>query len=182
MSDEIPELHERVAAGKLLSLVASHVSEHIGSFGSWLLIGVGATYSLVLANLASVQQFVSLLSIRTGLLLLLAAVIFGVLQRWLAAIVGASSALAEKGEKIGRELSEQEIEIDFKVLFREIERGIYYPAKWIVQRSYNKVLSGDLAAAGRMCAGISQIQSFLVLIQVGLAVSAIAVIAYGVKV
>ena len=182
MSDELPEIHERVTAGRLLSLVAAHVSEHMGSFGSWLLIGVGATYSLVLANLASVQQFVLLSSIRAGLLLLLAAVVLGVLQRWLAAIVGASSAAAEKADKIGRDLAEQDIEIDFKVLFREMERGTYYPAKWIVRRSYEKAMAGDLAVSGRLSAGIAQVQSFLVLAQVAVAVSAIAVIACGVKV
>ncbi|MFC3552479.1 hypothetical protein ACFOLC_15855 [Lysobacter cavernae] len=182
MSDELPEIHERVTAGRLLSLVAAHVSEHMGSFGNWLLVGVGATYSLVLANLASVQQFVSLWSIRTGLLLLLAAVILGVLQRWLAAIVSASSAAAEKSDKIGHALAEQDIDIDFRALFREMERGIYYPAKWIVRRSFNKAMSGDFAAAGRMSAGISQVQSFLVLAQAGFAIAAIATIARGVKV
>jgi len=182
MGDDLPELHERVTAGRLLSLVAAHVSEQMGSFGSWLLIGVGATYSLVLANLASVQQFVALSSIRTGLLMLLFAVIFGVLQRWLAAIVGASSAAAEKADKIGRDLAEQGVDIDPKVLFREMERGTFYPAKWIVRSSNEKVITGDFAAGGRISAGISQIQSFLVLIQVGLSVSAVAVIACGVKV
>jgi len=102
----------------------------MGSFGTWLLVGVGATYSLVLANLASVQQFVSLGSVRSGLLLLLTAVVLGVLQRWLGAIVGASSAAAEKADKIGRDL---DINLDFQVLFREMERGTYYPAKWIVK-------------------------------------------------
>jgi len=105
----------------------------MGSFGTWLLVGVGATYSLVLANLASVQQFVSLGSVRSGLLLLLTAVVLGVLQRWLGAIVGASSAAAEKADKIGRDLADHDINLDFQVLFREMERGTYYPAKWIVK-------------------------------------------------
>lgn len=182
MADEFTEIHERVTAGRLLSLVAAHVSEHMGSFGTWLLVGVGATYSLVLANLASVQQFVSLWSIRSGLLLLLAAVVLGVLQRWLAAIVGASSAAAEKSDKIGRDLAEQDIDLDFQVLFREMERGTYYPGKWIVKRSYRKVMAGDFAASGRMSVGIAQVQSFLVLAQVGFALAAIATIACGVKV
>ncbi|UYK76877.1 hypothetical protein NG825_00235 [Xanthomonas sacchari] len=182
MADEFPEIHERVTAGRLLSLAAAHVSEHMGSFGTWLLVGVGATYSLVLANLASVQQFVSLWSVRSGLLLLLAAVALGVLQRWLAAIVGASSAAAEKADKIGRDLADQDIDLDFQVLFREMERGTYYPAKWIVKRSYSKVMAGDFAAFGRMSAGIAQVQSYLVLAQVGCALAAIASIAFGVKV
>jgi len=154
----------------------------MGSFGTWLLVGVGATYSLVLANLASVQQFVSLGSVRSGLLLLLTAVVLGVLQRWLGAIVGASSAAAEKADKIGRDLADQDINLDFQVLFREMERGTYYPAKWIVKHSFSKVMAGDIAASGRMSASIAQIQSFLVLAQVAVAIAAIATIACGVKV
>jgi hypothetical protein len=180
--DEKLELHERITAGRLLSLAAARMSEHIGAFGSWLLVGVGASYSLVLANLSSVQQFISLESIRTGLLLLFVAVVFGVLQRWLAAIIAASAASAEKSEAIGRELAERNVDIDFKVVFREMERGTYYPAKWIVRRSFEKAMSGDFAAAGRMSAGIAQVQSLLVLMQVGLAVAAIAACAFGVKV
>lgn len=182
MSEELREFHERLTAGRLLALGAAHVSEQLGSFGSWLLIGVGATYALVLANLAAVQQFVWLSTIRTGLVLLLVAVVLGVLQRGLAAILSASSASAEKAEQIGRELAERGIEIDFKVLFREIERGTFYPAKWIIRRSCNHISEGDFAASGRQSAGIAQIQSLLVLAQVGFAVSAIAVIAWGVRI
>lgn len=182
MADGFSEIHERVTAGRLLSLVATHVSDQMGSFGTWLLVGVGATFSLVLANLASVQQFVSLWSVRSGLLLLLTAVVLGVLQRWLGAIVGASSAAAEKADKIGRDLADQDINLDFQVLFREMERGTYYPAKWIVKHSFSKVVAGDLAASGRMSARIAQIQSFLVLAQVTVAIAAIATIACGVKV
>lgn len=182
MADGLPEVHERFAAGRLLALAAAHGSEHMGSFGTWLLVGVGATYSLVLTNLASVQEFVELWSIRSGLLLLLVAVVLGVLQRWLAAIVGASSAVAEKSAMIGRDLSEQGIDLDFSVLFREMERGTYYPAKWVVRRNYSKAVAGDLAVAGRMSAGIAQVQSLLVLVQVGFALAAIATIACGVKV
>ena len=182
MGNELPEIHERVTAGRLLSLASAHVSEQLSSFGSWLLVGVGATYSLVLANLASVQQFVSLWSIRTGLLLLLAAIVLGVLQRWLSAIVSASSATAERADKIGRDLSDQDIELDFRVLFREMERGIYYPAKWFVHRSYQKLMEGDFAASGRLSAGIAQAHGFLVLAQMGFALAAIGTIARGLKV
>jgi hypothetical protein len=114
--------------------------------------------------------------------LLLIAIVLGVFQRWLAAIVAASAATGEKAEQIGKELATQDIEIDFKVVFREMERGIYYPAKWMVRRSFNKVMSGDFAASGRVAAAISQIQSGLAFVLVGFVVAAIAVTVCGIKV
>ncbi len=182
MTEDFPELHERVTAGRLLSTTASQVSERLDSFCSWLLLGVGGAYSLVFANLASLQGLISTHSIRTSLQLLLAAIVLGIVQRWLAAMVAAGSATAEKAERIGRELADQDINIDFKVVFREMERGLYYPAKWFARGSFEKAMSGDFAASGRVTAYISQIQSWLALVLVGFVVAAIAVTACGVKV
>lgn len=143
---------------------------------------MGGAYALVLANLDSLQQLVSPRSLQISLLLLLIAIILGVFQRWLAAIVAASAATGEKAEQIGKELAVQDIEIDFKVVFREMERGTYYPAKWMVRRSFNKVMSGDFAASGRVAAAISQIQSGFVFVLVGFVVAAIAVTVCGINV
>jgi len=156
-SEEYPELHERITAGLLLSTTAAQISRHLDSFCSWLLIGVGGSYSLIIANLASLQQFVSPRSIRISLLLLLVAILLGVLQRWLAAMVAASEATGDKADQIGKNLAERDIEIDFKIVSQEMQRGTYYPAKWIVRRSFEKAISGDFAASGRVTAKISQV-------------------------
>lgn len=182
MIDDQPELHERITAGRLLSLAAARASEHMSAFGNWLLIGVGAAYSLVVVNLASIQKFVSLSSIRAGLILLLAVIVLGVLQRWLAAIIASGAAAGEHAEKIGHELAEQDIDIDFKVVLREMKRGTYYPARWIVQSSFEKAMEGDYAASGRMSAALSQIHSLLVFFEAAFAVAAVAVTACGVQV
>lgn len=177
-----PELHERVMAGRLLSLAAARLSSNIGSFGSWLLVGVGAAYSLILANLSSIQEFVALNSIQNGMVLLLISVVLGVIQRWLAAIISGSCESAEAAERIGRELADDEIELDFKVVFREIESATYYPAKWMVRRSFEKAMSGDFAASGRLSGKLAQIQSVVVFAQVGFSVAAIGVIGGGLNV
>lgn len=182
MTDQSAELHERVTAGRLLATAAAQISAHLDTFCSWLLIGVGGAYALVLTNLDSLQQLVSLRSLQKSLLLLLIAIVIGVFQRWLAAIVAANAATGEKAEQIGKDLAERDIEVDFKVVFREMERGTYYPARWMLRRSFNKAMSGDFAASGRITAAISQIQSVLAFVLVGFVVTAIAVTVYGVKV
>ena len=136
----------------------------------------------MLANLDSLQQLVSPRSLQKSLLFLIIAIVLGVFQRWLAAIVAANAATGGKAEQIGKDLAAQDIEVDFKIVLREIERGIYYPAKWMVRRSFNKAMSGDFAASGRIAAAISQIQSGLAFILVGFVVAAIAVTVCGVNV
>lgn len=182
MTGGVPELHERVAAGRLLSTTAAHVSRSLDSFCSWLLLGVGAAYTFVLSNLASLQSLIAVDSVRTSLYLLLAAIAVGVIQRWLAATVAASCATSEKADEIGRSLADQDIEVDFAVVFREMERGLFYPAKWIARRSLRKAMEGDYAVGGRVAAALSQAQAWLTFLLVALVISALAVTAGGVQV
>jgi hypothetical protein len=176
------EVHERVTAGRLLTLMAHKASEQLDSMSGWMLVGFGGAYALVFANYTSLQQLVSGRSLHFSLLLLLVAFAFGIVQRWLAAIIAASAGAAKEAEKIGAKLGKKNIPLDIKVVFREIEKGIYYPARWIVRRSFTKAIAGDFAAAGRLSAALSQIQTLLVAIQACFAIAATVVMAYGFKV
>jgi hypothetical protein len=176
------ELHERITAGRLLTLTAHKASEQLDSMSGWMLIGFGGAYTLVFANYSSLQQFVSAHSLHASLLLLLAAFVLGVIQRWLAATIAASAAGAKEAEKIGAKLAKNNISIDFKVVFHEMEKGIYYPARWLVRRSLQKASAGDFAASGRLNAALSQIQTLLVAVQAVFAIAAAIVVACGFKV
>lgn len=182
MSEEIPNLHERVTAGRLLSTTAAQVSGRLDAFCSWLLFGVGAAYALVLAHWAGLQGLVASHSLQLSLALLLAAIVVDIFQRWLAAMVAASCATAERAGQLGAELAARGIDLEFSVVFSEMERGLFYPARWIARSSYKKAMAGDLAAGGRLAAYISQVQSWLALSLVGLVVAAVAVTVLGVKV
>lgn len=181
MNDQHPEMHERITAGRLLITTAGQISMQLDSFCSWLLLGVGGAYALIFSNLDSLQFLVSSSSLQTSLLLLLVAIVLGVLQRWLAAIVASNVAASEKAEKLGSELAERNLQIDFRIVFQEVEKGLHFPSNLIARRSFEKVLGGDFAASGRLTAGISQLQSLFVLVLVGLVVAAIAVTALGLK-
>jgi hypothetical protein len=166
----------------LLSTTAAHVSQSLDSFCSWLLLGVGATYTFVLSNLASLQDLIAVASVRASLYLLLAAIAVGVVQRWLAATVAASCATSEKADEIGCNLSAQEVEVDFAVVFREMQRGLFYPAKWMARRSFKKAMKGDFAVGGRLAAALSQAQAWLTFLLVALVIAALAVTASGIQV
>ena len=182
MNEDIPNIHERVTAGRLLSTTAAQISDKLDTFCGWLLFGVGAAYALVLAHWAELQALVAPHTLQVSLRLLLSAIVVGIFQRWLAAMVAASFATAEKAGQLGSELAAQGTKLDFRVVFREMEKGLFYPAKWLARSSFKRAIGGDLAAGGRLAAYISQIQSWLALLLVGLVVVAVAVTVAGVKV
>lgn len=182
MNENHPKIQERIIAGRLLSLASAQISSNLGSFGSWLLVGVGAAYSLILTNLSSIQTLIELGSIQTGMAFLLVSVVLGVIQRWLAAVICSGCKSAEAAGKIGKESAYLDITLDFKTIFQEMEKGTYYPAKWIVRRSFKKAMSGDFAASGRLNARLAQIQSLVVFVQVGFSVAAIGILGSGLKV
>lgn len=181
MNEDIPNFHERVTAGRLLSTTAAQVSGRLDAFCGWLLLGVGAAYALAFAHWVELQNLVAPHTLQVSLLLLLGAIVVGIFQRWLAAMVAASFVTAEKAGQLGAELAARGIEVDFTVVFREMERGLFYPAKWLARSSFRKAIGGDLAAGGRLAAYISQVQSYLALVLVGLVVAALAVTVAGVK-
>lgn len=182
MSENDENILERVAANKLLLLLAKHTSSSLDKFSSWLLAGFGAAFSLILINIESIANFIHLTNIRSGFFLYLLALFFGVIQKWLNAIISPSCAASVESEEIGKNLVETKENADIEFLLNEIKNSTYYPAKWLVSWQYNKVLGGDLSAPGRMLGKLSQIQSYLVLIQAFLAIYSIVIILNGVKV
>ncbi|WP_149364050.1 hypothetical protein [Rhodanobacter sp. T12-5] len=182
MNEDIPHLHERVTASRLLSTTAAEISGKLDAFCNWLLLGVGAAYTLVFSHWAELRSLIAPCTLQISLALLLAAIVVGIFQRWLAAMVASSFATSEKSSQVGAELAARGIEVDFAVVFSEMERGLFYPAKWIARSSFKKAVAGDLAAGGRLAAYISQIQSWLAFALVGLVVAAVAVTVSGVKV
>lgn len=173
---------EKIAANKLLILLAKHTSGSLDKFSTWLLAGFGAALSLILINIESVSNFIHLSNIKHGLFLYLVALFAGVIQKWLNAIIAPACAASSEGEQIGKELAETKDNADMVFLLNEIKNSTNYPAKWLLSWQYKKVLGGDLSAPGRMVGKLSQIQSYLVLIQAVLAIYSIVTILNGIKV
>lgn len=90
MSQESTSLNEHDAASQSLITAASKVNESLGSFSGWLIAGVGAAFSLLIANAEKVSQFICVSYIRTALLLLLSGLVISIVARLLSAMVSAS--------------------------------------------------------------------------------------------
>ena len=153
---------EKIAVNKMLLLMAKHTSASLDKFSGWLLAGFGAAFALVLTNIESVENFIQLTNIHSGISLFLVALFFGVIQKWLSAIIGSSYEASIEGEEIGKKLAESKENANIEFLLNEIINSTFYPAKWLISWQFNKVKNGDLSASGRMLGTLSQIQSYLV--------------------
>ncbi len=168
-----PHFWEKLLASKMLSSAAGHASAELASFSGWLITGFAAAFGLLLVNIDAVSKFLDPGKLGRAIVLFLVAVVVHVIQRWLAAITAGSIAAGKEAASAAIEGSH---ELDFVVVFAEMERATYRPMRWFVRKSYAKVANGDVAAAGRMQAKLAQWQGFAVLAQLVLSVSAIAVV------
>jgi len=176
-NEAAPNLHEGILIGKMLGIMAINVTTAQETFSSWLLAGFGAAFALILSNIESVSNFISIDSIRKGVFLFLIALAAGVLQRWIGAGVRAGFFSGSNGESLGKELHEG---IDFSVVLKEVEKATFYPQRWLVAWSFKKIQDGDYAVSGRILAKMAQIQGWLVIIQAALVIYSIVVLINGV--
>lgn len=173
---------EKIAVNKLLLLMAKHTSNSLNKFSGWLIAGFGAAFALVLTNIESISTFIHITSIRNSISIFLIALFLGVIQKWLNAIINASSTVSEESEEIGKNLAETKENANTDFLLSEIKNSTFYPSKWMVSWQLNKIQRGDLSAPGRMIGKLSQIQSYLVLFQALLAIYSITIILSGFKI
>ena len=90
-------------------------------------------------------------------------------------------AAQEDGEAIGKRIIASAGSFDVSVFMSEYERGLLPPIRWIARSAMNKAKGGDIVAAARMIAKLSQVQALLVAGQSYLALVAVGGLAFGIK-
>src|SRR5687767_7594640 len=98
MTDQQPK--EGLFAGRILSIMASRLTAELATFSNWMIVGFAAIWGLVVANLDKVASFIPPQSLGLAIKLFLVAVIFNVVQRYLAVIVSAGAAVSKEVEGI----------------------------------------------------------------------------------
>lgn len=163
---------DSIFAGRVLTAMANRVSSELVSFSSWMVLGFGAILGLVLANIDTVSKFVAPNAFGLAVKLFLVAVIFNVLQRYMAAIVSASVTLAKEVEAMPVHPN-----ADIAAFMHQIEDATLWPMKLMVRWSNRKIAAGDFAVGGRLNARLAQAQAWFVFAQLIAVVAAALVIA-----
>ena len=174
-------LDARAAAQQSLLAATRRVSEGLPAFSTWLLAGLGAALSLVVANIDKVSKFIEITHIRFGLIVFLISLGVAVLSTYLSTIVKVVLGSLEDGEALGKRLAASPDPIDIDLFIAKFERGLLPPIRWFAHSSMNKAKSGDVVAGARMIAKLSQVQALLVASQSILTLLAVGGLAFGMK-
>ena len=156
---------DRVVAGQLLMSVARHSSQSMDAFSGWMLAGFRGAFALVLANIDRVATFLKPEALKVGASWYLGAVLLGVVEKALAAVVASGVAAGVDGEAMGRQIAENELQVDFSQVFTEMEKALWPPFRGVARNAFKKSVAGDHAAGGRLCLAFAQVQSWIVAIE-----------------
>lgn len=181
MADHEPPLTEQLAAQQALLAATRRVDSALPAFSTWLLGGLGAAFTLVVANIEKVSRFIEITHIRFGLVIFLISLGIAVLATYLSTIVKAALGAQEDGEALGRKIATSSSTFDLSLFISEYERGLLPPIRWIARSSMNKAKTGDIVAGARMIAKLSQVQALLIASQSTLALLAVGGLAFGLK-
>lgn len=162
---------EDIYAGRMLSIMAQCISSELAKYSGWMIAGFGAFLGLIVANIDKVAPYIAPQAIGCSVSVFMVAVVLNVFQRYMAAIVASSGAVAKEVEAIS-------IVPPFNMPYTlsQIELSTFWPARKFVGWSNAKILAGDIALAGRIQSTMAQIQGALVLLQMVATVSAAIVI------
>lgn len=175
---EIQKVHEQVLVNAIRSESNGKASALIDAFSGWLLGGLGAASALLIGQYESVSKHLDPAAIHWFLYLFVWALGFGISQKFLAVIVGASAQASAVGRDLAEKAAAKGIELDLEFILDEMERTVLPPARWFVSRSFAKIRNGDLVSGIRNVSRVQQIQGLLTLLQAGLTFAAIYKIAF----
>ena len=176
---DVPHLQEKVLAGSLLTAGAGKASAALDSFASWLLAGFGAALVLVISSDSTIGKYVSEQDLKCAGVLFLWAAALTVIEKYLSALIVGAAETAAQAAEAGRRLADENVEINFSIVFQELQSAVVWPARWFVTRSQAKVLRGDFASSGRNLLRCAQAQGFLVLVTAVLLLAAVGTLIRG---
>jgi hypothetical protein len=141
-----------------------------------MMVGFAAILGALLANLDSSSKFLAAETLSSISKLFAVAVLFCVIQRYSAAVVASSSAVAEEIEK-----HPPPEKMNIASFMEQMEGATLWPMRYMVRRSNRRILQGDLAAGGRLISTFAQIEAWLVFAQLLLVLAAAWVLASGLR-
>jgi hypothetical protein len=171
-----PTLDEKMYTGKVLLIMGARVSSGLATFSGWMMVGFAAILGALLANLDSSAKFLAPETLSAISKLFAVAVFFCVIQRYSAAVVASSSAVGEEVEK-----HPPPSNMNLASFMEQMEGATLWPMRYMVRRSNQKILQGDLAAGGRLISTFAQVEALLVIVQLLLVLAAAWVLASGLR-
>lgn len=176
---EIKNIQEQNFVNIFRARINESVSPLIDTFSGWLIGGFGAASALLVSQYDSVSKHVSTCLIQEILQLLMLALILAVIQKFMSSLIVANAKASIVAVELGKEAAENSVKLDFHIIFSEIEKSIFPISRWLVRRSFQKAMDGDLVAGSRKFVQLSQVQGLVTMAQAAVTIVAIYKLAAG---
>lgn len=182
MKDQSRFTAERGIASDVLLEASAIATPLLSTFSAWLMAGLGAALTLLVANLDSIAEYVWACNFRWALLWFSGSLLAGLAARFLSVVVSASltsnAVFSDRLPKAIRSAPSFSLPA-FKHFYFS---GLLLPFKCVAKRTFTKAQRGDLMASHRLTAKASQLQAILVLVQIACSTASILILASGIKV
>lgn len=182
MKDPSKYATEHEIASDVLLQTSAIATPLLSTFSAWLMAGLGAAFTLLVANLDSIAKYVWACNFRWALLWFSASLLAGLAARFLSVVVSASlTSNAVFSERLPKAIQSAP-SFSLPAFKHFYFSGLFLPYRCVANSTFKKVQHGDLMASARLTAKASQLQAILVLIQIVCSTASILVLASGVKV
>jgi hypothetical protein len=177
-SKEIVEQRSRIVGRTLLYKSSSTASRICDTYISWMLAGVGASYALILANVASIAPYISPLALKRGVIIFLVAAAFVAFEKLVAIYIAQTSIENSEVQAYARETSASGAEIDLTIVNDEMSKATLPHTRWL-NRAMRRFLDEPRA---RTVAKAAQVQYVVAVIALATMITSLAFVALGLKV
>lgn len=170
--DRVGDLTNRV-----LINVAGTIAAQWEKFTGWLVAGLAAALALIIANLDKTNGMIHGATATTAIKIFVAILIVHTLQKILAIVVASAAAGMEKPSL--KDLTPPINDLEASRLLENIEDAYFFPFSCMIHDAFRRIRKGELAHIGTRVVRLALISSLLALVQVGLAIWIVWVIARG---
>lgn len=170
-----PPTAEQLLALRTLLATASNVSKAVLEFEKWLVAGYSAILVTALPKYAELIVVIEATPLRIALSFLAVALVLSVPVLFMGSQLAASAATADEVRKEVPALTEDlKRPVDLDALHAEQAKALWWPGSWGHRWGNARVLRGDWVAPGRLLAKLSQLQVYLVMLQLVFGLIALA--------
>jgi hypothetical protein len=148
---------------KILMAMAGCASREISNFSSWMIAGAAAFYAVVISSMDKLTPHLNAGELGMSIKIFLVAATLNVFQRLVGAIVLSAATASHELESLHAPAG-----LNVLGVLKIIETTTWWPARFLVRRSFDKLKSGDLLVSGRQNVHLAQLQAWLVFVQIGL--------------
>jgi len=170
--DRAPELTNR-----LLIAVAGTISAQWEKFTAWLVTGLAATLALIIANLDKAKDMLEPASLSYAIKIFVAILLMHTVQRVLA--IAVASGVDQMANPAIKDLQPPITPTESAALLANIEAAYFPPFSWMIRGAFRKIRQGELIHIGTRVVRLSLTGTLLAVVQVGLALWLVWVIAKG---